>query len=180
MPRTKRAKSVAVGLVAVLAACLANHLGLTTDLFPNETAQHRFRTTHAQVPDPISGYGTINWSPVAVLPATTGTLNGYQLVGLGTVASASPALTLPTARNLCAIFPNPYASQQGFNWDWYVRNDGAGVVSVVTNTGWTAPAAGELRTTAGKVRHYRVGLAPGTCGATSPAAYLYSVGEATP
>jgi hypothetical protein len=86
--------------------------------------------------------------------------------------------TLPTATQLCALFPFVNASGGQFWWEWSMINNGTGVVTVAVGAGTTNVGTGTLTTAAGSIRRFIIVLTacgnptvPGT-----PAAQLFSLG----
>lgn len=134
-------------------------------------------TANAQ-PQPLSAPPVnVSWTAIAVLPTTTGTLTARQMVGIGAAAvSGASSFTTPTATQLCALFPTVGASNQDFNWDWYLRNTASGADAITMLAGSGVTLSGTMTVAQNAVKHFKISIR--NCGGT-PAAVLYSLGSST-
>jgi hypothetical protein len=102
----------------------------------------------------------INVAPAPVTAADTATLTAAQITNgiiLGSPTTTA-SYTLPTVANLELILDN---AKVGVTFDFRIINvTGSGVITVVTNTGWTIGTSGSqglmtVTNTAGTVRAFR-------------------------
>jgi len=110
------------------------------------------------------GDGNINEVDFTVIPApatatATATLTAAQVLNgilLGSPGTSAASYTLPTVAGLEAALPS--ATKAGVSFDFSVVNvDGssAGVITLVTNTGWTLVGLMTVVATAGTAQMFR-------------------------
>ena len=110
------------------------------------------------------GDGNINEVEFTVVPApatatVTATLTAAQVTNgilLGSPGSSAASYTLPTVADLEAAVPS--ATKPGVSFDFSVVNvdgSGSGVITLVTNTGWTLVGLMTVVATAGTAQMFR-------------------------
>lgn len=120
------------------------------------------------LPNGAGGYqlgdGNINEVDFIVTPApatatATATLTAAQVLNgtlLGSPGSSAASYTLPTVADLEAALPS--ADKAGVTFDFSVVNvdgSGSGVITLVTNTGWTLVGLMTVVATAGTAQLFR-------------------------
>jgi hypothetical protein len=110
------------------------------------------------------GDGNLNEVDFIVVPApatatATATLTAAQVTNgilLGSPGSSAASYTLPTVADLEAAVPS--ATKPGVSFDFSVVNvdgSGSGVITLVTNTGWTLVGLMTVVATAGTAQSFR-------------------------
>tara|TARA_R110000868_G_scaffold394819_1_gene666243 strand:+ start:21 stop:434 length:414 start_codon:yes stop_codon:yes gene_type:complete len=110
------------------------------------------------------GDGNINEVDFTVVPApatatATATLTAAQVLNsliLGSPGSSAASYTLPTVADLEVAMPS--ATKAGVSFDFSVVNvdgSGSGVITLVTNTGWTLVGLMTVVATAGTAQAFR-------------------------
>ena len=110
------------------------------------------------------GDGNINEVDFTVIPApvtatATATLTAAQVLNgivLGSPGSSAASYTLPTVADLEVAMPS--ATKPGVSFDMSVINvdgSGSGVITLVTNTGWTLVGLMTVVATAGTAQTFR-------------------------
>lgn len=120
------------------------------------------------LPNGAGGYqfgdGNLNETDFFVVPApatatATATLTAAQVLNgilLGSPGSSAASYTLPTVADLEAALPS--ADKPGVAFDFSVVNvdgSGSGVITLVTNTGWTLVGLMTVVATAGTAQMFR-------------------------
>jgi hypothetical protein len=120
------------------------------------------------LPNGAGGYqfgdGNLNETDFFVTPApatatATATLTAAQVLNgilLGSPGSSAASYTLPTVADLEAALPS--ADKPGVSFDFSVVNvdgSGSGVITLVTNTGWTLVGLMTVVATAGTAQMFR-------------------------
>lgn len=120
------------------------------------------------IPNGAGGYqlgdGNINEIDFIVTPTpatatVTATLTAAQVLNgilLGSPGSSAASYTLPTVTDLEAALPS--AEKPGVSFDFSVVNvdgSGSGVITLVTNTGWTLVGLMTVVATAGTAQMFR-------------------------
>lgn len=110
------------------------------------------------------GDGNTNELQLGYMPApqtatATANLTAAQMLGqilVGNPSTSAASYTLPTAAAVEAVLAN---AKVGSYFDWFVQNLGtsSGVITIVTNTGWTLAGMVTLpiTTSAGSSGHFR-------------------------
>lgn len=97
--------------------------------------------------------------PVPATATATATLTAAQVLNgvlLGSPGSSAASYTLPTVSDLEAALPS--ATKAGVSFDFSVLNvdgSGSGVITLVTNTGWTLVGLMTVVATAGTAQAFR-------------------------
>ena len=97
--------------------------------------------------------------PVPATATATATLTAAQVLNgvlLGSPGSSAASYTLPTVSDLEAALPS--ATKAGVSFDFSVVNvdgSGSGVITLVTNTGWTLVGLMTVVATAGTAQAFR-------------------------
>ena len=120
------------------------------------------------LPNGAGGYqigdGNLNETNFQVIPVpatatATATLTAAQVLNgilLGSPGSSAASYTLPTVSDLETALPN--SDKPGVSFDFSVVNvdgSGSGVITLVTNTGWTLVGLMTVVATAGTAQMFR-------------------------